>query len=133
MLIRAITDGDEDRVVDLWEACGLTRPGKAPRDYIALARKSPQAEIFVGILDDEIVASALCGSDGHRGWVYYLAVTPKHQKDGLGAKMMAHGEIWLRDMGVSKVELMIRPENKAVREVYERIEYAVEDRIVMSR
>ncbi len=133
MLIRAITDGDEDRVDDLWEACGLTRPGNAPRDDIALARKTPQAEIFVGILDDEIVASVLCGSDGHRGWVYYLAVAPKHQKDGLGAKMMAHGEIWLRDMGVSKVELMIRPENKAVREFYERIEYAVEDRIVMSR
>ena len=133
MLTRPIRDGDEDSVVALWGACGLTRPWNAPHDDITLARKTPQAEIFVGIIEDEIVASVLCGSDGHRGWVYYLAVAPRHQKDGLGGKIMAHGEAWLRDIGVPKVELMIRPENVAVRQFYERIGYAVEDRIVMSR
>ena len=46
---------------------------------------------------------------------------------------MAHGEEWLRSLGVPKVELMIRPENDVVRQIYERIGYEVEDRIVMSR
>lgn len=133
MRIRPIQDGDEDDVVALWNACGLTRPWNAPYDDIALARQTAQAEIFVGLDNEAVVASVLCGSDGHRGWVYYLAVAPNRQKDGLGRDIMAHGENWLRSQGVPKVELMIRPENEGVKKFYEQIGYAVEDRIVMSR
>ena len=133
MRIRPIADGDVDAVVTLWGACGLTRPWNAPHDDIALARKTPQCEIFVGTDHDATVASVLVGSDGHRGWIYYLAVDPDRQKDGLGSEVMAHGEKWLRELGVPKVELMIRPENDAVRQFYERIGYSVEDRVVMSR
>lgn len=133
MRIRPIADEDVEEVVALWGACGLTRPWNAPNDDIALARKTPQCEIFVGIENDTIVASVLCGSDGHRGWIYYLAVIPDRQKYGLGREIMAYGEAWLRDLGIPKIELMIRPENDAVRQFYERIGYVVEDRIVMSR
>jgi len=133
MRIRAIEDGDVEDVVALWDACDLTRPWNAPHDDIALARATPQCEIFVGLDGEDVVASVLCGNDGHRGWIYYLAVTPDRQKDGLGREIMAHGEAWLRSLSVPKVELMIRPENEAVRRFYERIGYAVEDRIVMSR
>jgi ribosomal protein S18 acetylase RimI-like enzyme len=133
MRIRPIADEDVDAVVALWGACGLTRPWNAPYDDIALARETPQCEIFVGLDNDTIVASVLCGSDGHRGWIYYLAVNPDRQKDGLGREIMAHGEGWLRNLGVPKIELMIRPENDTVRQFYERIGYAVEDRIIMSR
>ena len=133
MRIRAIEDGDVEDVVALWDACGLTRPWNAPHDDIALARATPQSKIFVGMDNGEIVASVLCGNDGHRGWIYYLAVAPERQKDGLGREIMAHGEEWLRSLGVPKVELMIRPENDVVRQFYERIGYEVEDQIVMSR
>lgn len=133
MEIRPIQDGDEEAVVALWEACGLTRPWNAPRDDIALARRTPQAEIFVAVEDGAVVASVLCGSDGHRGWVYYLAVSPDRRTAGLGRHIMVHGEAWLRALGIAKVELMIRPENDAVRAFYEALGYAVEDRIVMSR
>jgi len=105
----------------------------APHDDIALARKTPQCEIFVGTDNDAIVASVLVGSDGHRCWIYYLAVEPDRQTDGLGREIMAHGEKWLRELGIPKVALMIRLENVAVRQLYERIGYSVEDRIVMSR
>ncbi len=105
MLIRPICDGDENRVVDRWEACRLTRPWNSPRGDIALARRTPRAEIFVGIPNDEIFASVLCGNDGPRGWEYYLAMAPQHQNDGLGNKLMAHGENWLLDIGVPKSEI----------------------------
>ena len=81
----------------------------------------------------EIVASVLCSNDGQRGWIYYLAVAPERQKDGLRREIMAHGEEWLRSLGVPRVELMLRPENDVVRQFYERIGYEVEDQIVMSR
>ena len=105
----------------LWGACGWTRPWNAPLDDIALARSTPQCEIFVGSDNNTIVASVLCGSDSHRGWIYYLEVDPNWQKDGLGREIMAHGEKWLRDLGVPKVELMIKPANDAVHQFYERI------------
>ena len=133
MEIRPIEDGDEDGVVTLWTACSLTRPWNAPYDDIALARRAPQSEIFICLTDANIVASVLCGSDGHRGWVYYLAVDPKRRQDGIGRRMMAHGEAWLRKLGIPKVELMIRPENETVRGFYEAIGYGVDERIVMSR
>ena len=80
MRIRAIEDGDVEDVVALWDACGLTRPWNAPHDDIALARRRPLAETFVGILNDQIVASVLRGSDAHRTSVYYFAKMTKHQK-----------------------------------------------------
>jgi ribosomal protein S18 acetylase RimI-like enzyme len=133
MEIRPIAEGDDDSIVALWNACGLTRPWNAPHDDIDLVRRTPQSEIFLGFDKGQLVASILCGSDGHRGWIYYLAVAPDRQKDGFGREIMAYGEQWLRSLGVPKVELMIRPENDAVRAFYERIGYEVEDRIVMSR
>ena len=81
----------------------------------------------------EIVASVLCSNDGHPGWIYYLAVAPKRQKDGLRREIMAHGEELLRSLGVPRVELMLRPEDDVVRQFYERIGYEVEDQIVLSR
>ena len=83
--------------------------------------------------NSEIVASVLCSNDGHHVWIYYLAVAPERQKDGLRREIMAHGEELLRSLGVPRVELILRPEDDVVRQFYERIGYEVEDRIVMSR
>ncbi len=85
MLNHPICDGDEDRVVDLWEACSPAQPGNARHDDSALARRTPQAKIFVSILNDEIVASVPCGSDAHRAWASYFAEAPKHQKTASAA------------------------------------------------
>jgi ribosomal protein S18 acetylase RimI-like enzyme len=131
--IRPIEDRDVERVAALWENCGLTRPWNDPQADIALARRSPQAEVFVGLEGSRLIASVLCGSDGHRGWLYYLAVDPEQQMNGLGKRMVARAEAWLRAQGVPKVELMIRDGNESVRDFYEAIGYAVEPRVVMSR
>jgi ribosomal protein S18 acetylase RimI-like enzyme len=75
----------------------------------------------------------LCGNDGHRGWVYYVAVSPDRQRENLGRAIMAHAESWLRELGVAKVELMIRESNDAVARFYESLGYETEPRIIMSR
>jgi len=114
MQIRPIRDGDEAAVVDLWRRCDLVRPWNDPNGDIAFARKTPETEIFIGVIGDTIVASVLCGNDGHRGWVYYVAVAPDRQRENLGREIMVHAENWLRELGVAKVELMIRESNDAV-------------------
>ncbi|NER85155.1 MAG: GNAT family N-acetyltransferase, partial [Leptolyngbya sp. SIO1D8] len=44
-----------------------------------------QPELFlVGVEADIVIGTAMAGFDGHRGWVYYLAVAPEHQKRSYG-------------------------------------------------
>ncbi len=75
----------------------------------------------------------MTGSDDHRGWMYYLAVDPALQRQGFAHTMVRHVEAWLADLGIRKVELMIRDNNDSVRSFYERIGYGMEPRIIMSR
>lgn len=136
--IRPYVDTDLESVTKLWETCGLARPWNNPARDIALCRDTPSSELFVG-LDRQgrgsrgVVATVMTGNDGHRGWLYYLAVDPALQRKGLARNMVYHAEAWLASQGIRKVQLMIRDDNAAVRSFYERVGYAVEPRIIMSR
>jgi ribosomal protein S18 acetylase RimI-like enzyme len=136
--IRAYIDEDFERVVALWDTCGLLRPWNEPADDIALCRRTASSELFVGFAGDnedptKLSATVMTGSDGHRGWMYYLAVDPTLRRKGFARAMVRYAEHWLAALGIRKVELMIRDDNEAVRSFYEKIGYAVEARIIMSR
>lgn len=64
----------------------------------------------------------MVGHDGHRGWVYYLAVWPDWQKRGIGEKSMRAAEEWLRPK-VPKVMLLVREGNEAAVGFYGRCGY----------
>jgi GNAT superfamily N-acetyltransferase len=123
LAIAAIEDADVGAVIALWQACGLTRPWNDPAADIALARKSPNATILLGHADDLVVASAMVGHDGHRGWVYYVAVDPDHRGQGLGRTIMAAAEDWLRQAGIAKLQLLVRRDNAKAGAFYETIGY----------
>ena len=133
LAIAPIEDADIADVVSLWERCGLTRPWNEPAADIALARKGGNATVLVGRDDGAIVATALVGHDGHRGWVYYVAVDPAHRNKGFGRIIMDAAEDWLRKTGVEKLMLMVRPENTAVRAFYESIGYGEQPRIIFAK
>ena len=76
---RAMRDGEEDAVIGLWEACGLTRPWNEPRRDLDFARGKSNSEILVASRNDRIIATVMAGHDGHRGTIYYLAVDPAEQ------------------------------------------------------
>ncbi|MFQ5756941.1 MAG: GNAT family acetyltransferase [Acidiferrobacterales bacterium] len=136
--IRPYQDSDFGAVVALWEACGLLRTWNPPQRDIALCQKTPSSQLFVAMRSrpgplPALIATIMAGSDGHRGWLYYLAVDPTSRGEGFARAMVRHAEDWLAGHGIRKVELMIRDDNDAVRSVYERIGYQVEPRVVMSR
>ena len=80
MKIRPFDEADTETVVALWERCGLTRPWNDPRRDIE-RKLTVQRELFLVGVDHEeaLVATAMAGYDGHRGWVYYVAVEPERQ------------------------------------------------------
>jgi ribosomal protein S18 acetylase RimI-like enzyme len=130
---RAIADGDVERVIALWEMCRLTRPWNDPHRDIAFARGKENSEVLVGLIDDRIVSTVMAGHDGHRGWLYYLAVDPAEQRKGLGRKTVHAAEAWLKSRGVWAINLMIRNDNAAARGFYEAIGYTTGDVISMSK
>ncbi len=130
--IRPIRDGEAAAVAALWQACGLVRPWNDPMRDIERAQANPSSDIFVAV-GGGVAGSVMAGYEGHRGWVYYVAVAPEHRSQGLGERLMRHAEAWLAEVGAPKVMLMIREDNEAVRRFYEGLGYSVEPRTVMSR
>lgn len=123
MKIRGFRRADTKAVVALWRACGLTRPWNDPHKDIE-RKRSEQPELFlVGTIDGKIVASAMAGFDGHRGWIYYLAVAPKHQRKSLGRTLMQEVERLLLERGCPKINLQVRSSNAEVIEFYRRLGY----------
>jgi ribosomal protein S18 acetylase RimI-like enzyme len=118
LAIEPIKDADVEMVVALWQRCGLTRPWNNPHADIALARRRDNSTVLIGREGGAIVATIMVGHDGHRGWVYYVAVDPDCQKRGYGRVIMAAAEDWLRAAGISKLQLLVRRENEAANAFY---------------
>lgn len=119
--IAEIIDADLEAVVTLWERCDLTRPWNDPVRDLMTARASNDAVVLCGFDGTELIASVMVGFDGHRGWVYYLAVDPARQRQGLGRVMMEAAEAWLVDQGAPKLQLMVRETNNVAIGFYERL------------
>ena len=126
-------DADIAAVIALWQACGLTRPWNDPAADIVLARRGPNSTILIGRDGDAIVATVMVGHDGHRGWVYYVAVDPDHQGMDFGRAVMAAAEDWLRAQGLEKVMLMVRADNTKVRAFYDRLGYETQERVIYAK
>ena len=133
LAIAEIADADVADVIALWQACGLTRPWNDPAGDIALARRNPNSTVLVGRADGAIAATAMVGHDGHRGWVYYVAVDPLRQKRGLGRAIMHAAEAWLRAKGLPKLQLLVRRENAKAGAFYQSIGYEEADTVVFAK
>jgi ribosomal protein S18 acetylase RimI-like enzyme len=133
LAIAPIEDADVAAVIALWQRCDLTRPWNDPAADIALARRGPNSTILIGRDGDAVVATAMVGHEGHRGWVYYVAVDPDRQGSGHGRAVMAAAEDWLRQAGIAKLQLMVRPDNAKVQAFYESIGYDEQERVIYAK
>jgi ribosomal protein S18 acetylase RimI-like enzyme len=131
--IAPIADADTADVIALWRACGLTRPWNDPAADIALARRGPNSAILIGRDGDALVATALVGHDGHRGWVYYVAVDPARRGKGFGRAIMNAAEDWLRARNIEKLQLMVRGDNTRVQAFYGSLGYLEQERVLFAK
>lgn len=133
MEIRPFKAADRSAVIDLWQACGLTRPWNDPdRDISRKLAIQPQL-FFVGEVDGNVVASAMAGYDGHRGSVFYLAVSPDCQRRGYGKLMMDRIESALKAMGCPKLNIVVRSSNEQVLDFYSHLGYALDDVVCLGK
>jgi ribosomal protein S18 acetylase RimI-like enzyme len=133
MFIRPYQEPDESAVIALWDECKLTRPWNDPRKDIA-RKLSVQRELFlVGEVEGHVMASIMCGYDGHRGWVNFLAVRPQFQRRGYGHALMQAAEQGLLAMGCPKINFQIRSSNESVLAFYRHIGYFQDDVVSLGR
>jgi ribosomal protein S18 acetylase RimI-like enzyme len=131
--IAPIADADIADVIALWRACDLTRPWNDPAADIALARRGPNSAILIGRDGDAMIATALVGHDGHRGWVYYVAVDPARRGKGFGRAIMNAAEDWLRARNIEKLQLMVRGDNTQVQAFYGSLGYLEQERVLFAK
>ena len=89
--------------------------------------------LLLAVRQDEVVGSIMAGYDGHRGWLYSLAVLNACRGSGIGAALVQEAERRLRAMGCGKVNLQVRASNTAVIGFYERLGYTTEERVSMGK
>ena len=133
MIVRQFTAQDTDQVVALWQECELTRPWNNPLLDIERKQQLGDSLFLVGELDNHLMASVMGGYDGHRGWMYYLAVSPKHQRCGYAGELISHLEQKLIALGCPKLNLQIRSDNIAVQEFYHEIGFTEDATVSMGK
>jgi len=134
MIIRPFKDSDTETVAALWrEVFPNNPPWNVPEKDIR-KKLEVQRELFiVAEINSTIIGTAMAGYDGHRGWVYYVAVSPKYRRKGIGDSLMRRVEDELIKMGCTKLNLQVRASNKDVIEFYEKLGYNVENHVSMGK
>ena len=134
MRIEPLPEALYDAAIKLWHNSGLTRPWNDPGADLRRAIAGSTSAVLAAVGDDgRLLATAMVGHDGHRGWVYYLAVDTAARGCGLGRQMMEACEGWVQSQRIPKIQLMVRTTNKAVVGFYEHLGYADANVVVLGR
>jgi len=132
--IETYRSGHFDGVKALWEEAFPNDPPHNRAEVAIPAKLAVQPELLLVALDDgKVVGTVMAGFDGHRGWLYSLAVRQSHRRAGIGGLLVREAEHRLARLGCGKVNLQVRAENAAVAAFYRRLGYAVEERVSMGK
>ena len=134
MEIRPYSESDEAAVAELWREVFPGSPSWNHPETDIQRKLAVRRELFlVATIDSEIVGTAMAGYDGHRGWVYYVAVSPRHRRQGIGTALMKRAEEELAGLGCPKLNLQVRASNEEVVAFYRKLGYETEERISMGK
>lgn len=135
----AVERYDHDRHYDgvgaVWAACFPDNPPWNAPERAIPKKLAEQPELFWVALDEggAVVGTTMAGYDGHRGWIYYVAVLPERRGTGITRALMAAAEAALAARGCVKINIQVRGDNAGVVGLYEKLGYAVEDRISVGK
>ena len=131
MKIRTYQDEDNEALVALWQRVFLDDPPHNDPSQVITAKRTVDDLIFIALKEDSIVGAVMAGYDGHRGWLYALAVDPAHRRHGIARSLVTHALDILRKLGCIKANLQIRSDNAQVVAYYESLGFCIEDRVSM--
>lgn len=122
-----------DQVVALWrEVFGYPAAYNDPA-YVIDSKRAVDNLFWVVEVGGTVLGTIMAGYDGHRGWIYSLAVLPSRRGLGLGTRLLDHALAALKALGCAKVNLQILESNESVRRFYEANGFAVSPCLSMGR
>jgi ribosomal protein S18 acetylase RimI-like enzyme len=134
MIVRTFRPEDGPEVAELW---GEVFPDDPPHNAAAVAiprKLAVQPELFfVAEEQSRVAGTIMAGYDGHRGWLYAVAVSPRLRRLGIGTALVRHAESALAALGCLKVNLQVRASNAGVVAFYRKLGFAVEERVSMGK
>lgn len=133
LVISDLSPDEIPAAIAIWKEAGLLRLWNDPRADAALALRHAGSTILAARREAKLVATVMVGNDGHRGWVYYLAVAPAFRRQGVGTMLLRSAEQWCRARGVPKLQLMVRSENVEVASFYAALGYDKSDVVVLAK
>jgi ribosomal protein S18 acetylase RimI-like enzyme len=138
VLIRMFNERDTDAVLALWSEAfpEYATPGKPQRDpRLSIRNKlAVQPELFfVGVLEERVIGSVMAGYDGHRGWLYSLAVAEDARGNGYGRALVEHAERALASIGCPKLNLQIMANKPEARGFYAKLGYQMDEVISLGK
>ena len=132
MKIRNYKPSDKNSIISLWKkVLNPQKPHNDPEIAIDIKTKQNDGLFFVAEDKHQIIGTIIAGYDGHRGWLYSLAMHPQHRRKGIGTKLVKKAIGELKKLGCLKVNLQINSDNKEVVEFYKKNGFLIEDRISM--
>ena len=131
MNIRKFEIQDRSSVIELWRTVFPDDPPHNAPEKVIDAKLEVDDLIFVAEHEGEIIGACMAGYDGHRGWLYSVAVHPEKRRSRTGTKLIKHTLASLKDIGCMKVNLQIRSTNTEVASFYESLGFKTEDRLSM--
>ncbi|MDH3582755.1 MAG: GNAT family acetyltransferase [Phycisphaerae bacterium] len=134
MNIRPYHPDDHASVVALWVAVFPDSTGRNEPNG-AIERKVAVDDGLFFVAEDAgvVIGTVLAGYDGHRGWLYSLAVAPDRRRRGIATQLVRHAEGALTQLGCPKLNLQVRAENAEVVAFYESLGFHIEPRISLGK
>lgn len=134
MNIRNFQNPDTLQVVALWkEVFAYPDPHNDPAESIRRKVAARDDLFLVAVESEKVIGTVMGGYDGHRGWVYSLAVDSGHRRRGIATALMRELERRLKELGCPKLNLQILNHNLEVVAFYESLGYKVEERVSMGK
>ena len=133
MEVRKYDPADRDALLDLWRRVFPDDPPHNAPDSVLAAKLAVDDLVFVAVEDGQLVGACMAGYDGHRGWLYAVAVDPKRRLAGTGSRLVSRAISELREQGCIKVNIQVRTGNQEVVRFYRKHGFDMEERISMGK
>ena len=131
--IRSYQASDRDQLVALWQSVFPNDPPHNAPDKVIDEKCRVDNLLFVAETNQSIVGACMAGYDGHRGWLYAVAVLPEYRRNAVGKQLVEHAVMSLKKRGCGKVNLQIRADNTEVAAFYQSLGFDIEERMSMGR
>ena len=122
------------QVIALWQSVfGYEAAHNRPKLVIDRKVAFGDGLFFVATAGNVVLGTVMAGYDGHRGWIYSVAVSPAHRRKRIGSQLIQFAENALASKGCVKVNLQIMEGNESVAAFYASLGFSAEKRISMGK